>query len=114
MKKVGVCTIYCDGACEGNPGPGGWASVLKDEQYVQEIHGGMAATTNNRMELQAVLEALRALKEPFEVTLFTDSQYVRDGMSEWLEKWKARRWRTRGRKSVKNQELYVIGIRCHH
>ncbi len=103
MKKV---TIFCDGACQGNPGPGGWAAILIDNQQVREIRGGTSATTNNRMELQAAIEALRALKEPCEIVFFTDSQYLRKGISEWLPKWKVRGWKTTFKTSVKNEDLW--------
>lgn len=103
MKLV---TLYTDGACEGNPGPGGWAAILKYNGHVKEISGGVAVSTNNRMELQAALEGLRSLREPCEVRLFTDSQYVRTGISEWLVDWKTRGWRTKDKKPVKNAELW--------
>src|SRR6266576_1917599 len=103
MKKV---TLFSDGACEGNPGPGGWAAVLKYKRYVREIGGGMPVTTNNKMELQAAVEALSALKEPCDVRLFTDSRYVSNGISKWRKGWKARGWRTKARKSIKNKELW--------
>ena len=102
-KKV---TIHTDGACEGNPGPGGWAAVLEHGGRTKEIAGGVAATTNNRMELQAAIAALNALKEPCEVELFTDSEYLRDGVTEWLSVWKARGWRTADKKPVKNEDLW--------
>jgi ribonuclease HI len=103
MKKI---TLYSDGACEGNPGPGGWAAILMYKQHQREICGGAPATTNNRMELQAAVEGLRALREPCEVEFFTDSQYVRTGISEWLKDWKARGWKTKDKKAVKNEELW--------
>jgi ribonuclease HI len=103
MKKV---TLYSDGSCEGNPGPGGWAVVLAGESYHQEISGGAPATTNNRMELQAAVEGLRALGEPCEVEFFTDSQYVRNGITAWLKKWKALGWKTAAKQPVKNQDLW--------
>ena len=103
MKKV---TIHSDGGCEGNPGPGGWAVVLRHGPHVKELSGGAPATTNNRMELQAAIEGLRALKEPCEVEFFTDSEYVRRGISEWLAGWKAKGWRTAGKKPVKNDDLW--------
>jgi len=98
--------IHTDGACEGNPGPGGWAAVLRFGASVREIGGGEPATTNNRMELQAAIEALRLLKRPVVVDLYTDSTYVRSGITEWLPGWKARQWRTAGKKPVKNAELW--------
>jgi ribonuclease HI len=103
MKRV---TLYSDGACEGNPGPGGWAAIVTYKQHEREICGGAPATTNNRMELQAAVEGLRALREPCEVEFFTDSQYVRTGISEWLKDWKARGWKTKDKKAVKNEELW--------
>ena len=103
MKRV---IIHSDGACEGNPGPGGWAAILIYKQHAREICGGTPATTNNRMELQAAVEALRALRQPCEVEFFTDSQYVRTGISEWLRDWKDRGWRTKDKKAVKNDELW--------
>ena len=103
MPKV---EIFTDGACSGNPGPGGWAAVLRYGETEKEIAGGAAATTNNRMELTAAIEALAALKRPCRVRLYTDSQYVRDGITRWLPQWKARRWRTADRKPVKNADLW--------
>jgi ribonuclease HI len=103
MKHV---TLYTDGACEGNPGPGGWAAILSYKQHVREISGGVPASTNNRMELVAAVEALRSLRERCEVELFTDSQYVRTGISEWLLEWKQRGWKTKERKPIKNLELW--------
>jgi ribonuclease HI len=104
----GVVDIYTDGACRGNPGPGGWAAVLSAGGREKEIFGAQLHTTNNRMELQAVIEALQALKRPLEVRLYTDSQYVRRGILEWLPQWKARGWKTADRKPVKNQELWQL------
>ncbi len=103
MKKV---TIYSDGACEGNPGPGGWAAILMYKGHVREICGGAPATTNNRMELQAAVEGLKALKEPCEVEFFTDSQYLLTGITEWLKQWQARGWMTKDKKAVKNEALW--------
>lgn len=103
MKRV---VIHSDGACHGNPGPGGWAAVLEYGQHRRELNGGVPATTNNRMELQAAIEALTALKEPCEVEFHTDSEYVRNGVSEWLSKWKQNGWRTKSRKPVKNEALW--------
>jgi ribonuclease HI len=101
-----VIEIYTDGACRGNPGPGGWAALLRSGAHEREISGAEALTTNNRMELTAVLRALEALKRPVEARLYTDSEYVRRGISEWLRGWKARGWRTADRKPVKNQDLW--------
>ena len=103
---VQTVVIHTDGGCQGNPGPGGWAAVLKCGPHRRELSGGAPATTNNRMELQAVIEALQALKRPLAVRLFTDSQYVRRGILEWLPQWKARGWKTADRKPVKNQDLW--------
>jgi ribonuclease HI len=102
----GAIDIYTDGACRGNPGPGGWAAVLSAGGREKEISGAQLLTTNNRMELQAVIEALSALKRPAQVRLYTDSQYVRRGILEWLPQWKARGWKTADRKPVKNQDLW--------
>jgi len=98
--------IYTDGACRGNPGPGGWAALLRMGDHEREISGAEPLTTNNRMELTAVISALRALKRPVRARLYTDSEYVRRGISEWLPAWKARGWRTADRKPVKNQDLW--------
>ena len=98
--------IYTDGACRGNPGPGGWAALLLAGDNERTLAGAEPHTTNNRMELQAVIEALRALKRRVAVRLYTDSQYVRLGVLEWLPQWKARDWRTTDRKPVKNQDLW--------
>ncbi|MEY4652672.1 MAG: putative ribonuclease [Pseudomonadota bacterium] len=98
--------IYTDGACKGNPGPGGWGVLLKAGGTEKELFGGEPATTNNRMELMAVIQALTALKRPCDVTLFLDSQYVLKGITEWLPGWKAKGWRTAGKQPVKNVELW--------
>jgi len=103
MKRV---ELFTDGACRGNPGPGGWGVLLRYGDRERELYGGEPATTNNRMELRAAIEGLRALREPCEVTLTTDSTYVMKGLTEWLPGWKARGWRTAGRKPVKNAELW--------
>lgn len=99
-------TIYSDGACKGNPGPGGWGAVLVSGDHEKEMFGGEAGTTNNRMELTAVIEALRALKRPCRIAVYTDSQYVQKGIKEWLPGWKARGWKTADRKPVKNADLW--------
>ncbi|WP_288637311.1 ribonuclease HI [uncultured Oxalobacter sp.] len=99
--------IYTDGACRGNPGPGGWGVWMIAGGHEKELFGGDADTTNNRMELMAVIEALRALKRPCKVILHTDSQYVQKGISEWIHKWKARGWRTADKKLVKNVDLWM-------
>jgi ribonuclease HI len=101
-----VIEIYTDGACRGNPGPGGWAALLRIGEHEREISGAEALTTNNRMELTAVIRALEALTRPVEARLYTDSEYVRRGVTEWLPAWKARGWRTAQRKPVKNQDLW--------
>ena len=97
---------FTDGACRGNPGPGGWGVVLKSGGQVKELSGGEPATTNNRMELKAAIEALAALKKPCRVALYTDSVYVRSGITEWLPAWRARGWRTADKKPVKNKDLW--------
>ncbi|MFK7956749.1 MAG: ribonuclease HI [Lysobacterales bacterium] len=99
-------TIYTDGACSGNPGPGGWGALLKFGERELELNGGTDQTTNNRMEMQAVIEALNALKRACEVELFTDSTYVRDGIMRWMDNWKRNGWKTAARKPVKNQDLW--------
>ena len=101
-----VVAAATDGACSGNPGPGGWGAVLRAGGHEQELCGGERDTTNNRMELTAAIEALEALTEPCQVTLTTDSTYVRDGITRWLANWKQNGWRTAAKKPVKNQELW--------
>lgn len=103
MDKV---EIFTDGACSGNPGPGGWGAILRARGVEKELSGAEPDTTNNRMELMAVIAALEALKRPCRVTITTDSQYVMKGMTEWLPAWKARHWRTASKKPVKNVELW--------
>jgi len=98
--------IYTDGACSGNPGPGGWGAILCWNEHEKELSGGNPETTNNQMEMQAVIEGLKALKNPSEVTIYTDSKYVKQGAEEWLEGWKAKGWKTAAKKLVKNQELW--------
>lgn len=98
--------IYTDGACRGNPGPGGWAALLVSGAERKELSGAEAATTNNRMELMAVIGGFRALKRPCAVEIYTDSKYVLQGYTEWLPGWKARGWRTASREPVKNQDLW--------
>jgi ribonuclease HI len=98
--------IYTDGACKGNPGPGGWGVLLKSGATEKELYGGELGTTNNRMELTAVIEGLAALKRPCEVTLYLDSQYVLKGITEWIHGWKAKGWRTSTKEPVKNAELW--------
>jgi ribonuclease HI len=99
-------TIHTDGACSGNPGPGGWGAVLQYGGTVKELKGGEALTTNNRMELTAAIEALNALKRPVTVELHTDSVYVKDGLTKWIHGWKRNGWRTADKKPVKNAELW--------
>jgi len=98
--------IYTDGACSGNPGPGGWGSVLLYNGHRKELSGGEEETTNNRMELMAVIRAMQALKRSCEVTIYTDSVYVMKGMTEWIANWKARNWKTASKKPVKNVDLW--------
>lgn len=98
--------IWTDGACKGNPGWGGWGALLRQGRHEKELYGGEPDTTNNRMELLAVIKALEALKRPCEVVVHTDSQYVQKGMSEWLVNWKRRNWRTADKKPVKNADLW--------
>jgi ribonuclease HI len=119
MKKIVLTT---DGACIGNPGPGGWACVLRFHDWIGELYGHERHTTNNRMELRAVIEGLRALKEPCEITLNTDSQYVKDGTTKWLPAWKENGWVRKGHKAagskpVLNQELWMEldrAVQRHH
>jgi ribonuclease HI len=99
-------TIHTDGACSGNPGPGGWGAVLQYNGHVKELKGGAAETTNNKMELTAAIEALNALKRPCKVELYTDSQYVKNGIGSWMFGWKKNGWRTADKKPVKNLELW--------
>ncbi|WP_457796049.1 ribonuclease HI [Methylocystis sp. S23] len=99
-------SIWTDGACSGNPGPGGWGAILRFGDREKELTGGEAATTNNRMELTAAIMALEALTRPCAVDLYTDSQYVRGGVTSWIKGWKARGWKTADRKPVKNEELW--------
>lgn len=98
--------IYTDGACKGNPGPGGWGVLLQSGEVRKELFGGELNTTNNRMEIMAVIEALSALKRPCHITLYLDSEYVRKGITEWIAGWKARGWRTAAKAPVKNVDLW--------
>jgi len=107
MTEGQVVEIYTDGSCRGNPGPGGWGAVLRFNNTEKEIFGGEAATTNNKMELTAVIRALEALKQPSKVRVYTDSQYVQKGINEWIHGWKRNGWKTTDKKPVKNQELWV-------
>ena len=99
--------IFTDGACRGNPGPGGWGALLVAGRHRKTMHGGEPETTNNRMELRAAIEALNALKRPSKVVLHTDSKYVMNGITEWMTNWKKRGWKTASKKPVKNQDLWV-------
>ena len=103
MKKV---EIFTDGGCRGNPGPGGWGALLRYGCHERELWGGEPDTTNNRMELTAVIEALKALREPVEATITTDSQYVKNGVTQWLPNWKRNGWKTAAKKPVKNRDLW--------
>ena len=103
MKSV---EIFTDGACKGNPGPGGWGVLLRFKDKEKTLFGGEANTTNNRMELQAAIEGLKAVKEPCNIVLTTDSQYVRKGITEWLDNWKKNGWKTAAKKPVKNADLW--------
>lgn len=105
MKRV---EVYTDGACRGNPGPGGWGVVLRYGEHEKELWGSEGQTTNNRMELTAAIEALRALTRRCRVDLYTDSQYVRMGITEWLANWKRKGWKNAARKPVKNQDLWQV------
>jgi ribonuclease HI len=98
--------IYTDGACKGNPGPGGWGALLRADGLEKELFGGELGTTNNRMEMMAVIQALEALKRPCVITLYIDSQYVLKGMTEWLPGWKAKGWKTAAKQPVKNVDLW--------
>jgi ribonuclease HI len=114
MKKV---TLYTDGACSGNPGPGGWGALLLFGDHEKAISGGARDTTNNRMEMMAVIEGLKQLKHPCEVTVVTDSKYVLQGMTEWIKGWKAKGWKTADKKPVKNVDLWqALEAECarHH
>ena len=99
--------IYTDGACSGNPGPGGWGAVLRFNGAEKELSGGESPTTNNRMELMAAIRSLEALTRPCKVDLYTDSKYVKDGIEQWLVNWKARGWKTADKKPVKNVDLWI-------
>jgi len=106
MNAMDEVEIYTDGACRGNPGPGGWAAVLRSNGHERILQGAETQTTNNRMELTAAVRALEALKQPCRVVLYTDSEYVQRGISEWLAAWKLRGWKTANKKVVKNQDLW--------
>ena len=98
--------VYTDGACKGNPGPGGWGALLRWRDHEKELFGGESQTTNNRMELTAVIEALAALRQRSQVAVYTDSEYVKNGITTWIHNWKLRGWRTADKKPVKNVELW--------
>ena len=106
MVELPDVEIFTDGACKGNPGPGGWGAILRSNGKEREISGGEALTTNNRMELMAAIEALNALKRPCHVQLWTDSNYVRDGITKWIHGWRRNGWKTADKKPVKNAELW--------
>jgi len=106
MPDKPVVEIYTDGACSGNPGPGGWGVLLRFNGTEKEMMGGEADTTNNRMELRAAIEALNALRRPCQVKLHTDSAYLKGGMTEWIHGWKKNGWRTASKKAVKNEDLW--------
>jgi len=99
--------IFTDGACSLNPGPGGWGAILRYRNTEKEFSGGASWTTNNRMEMTAVVEALHALKEPCQVTVYTDSRYLKDGITSWIHKWKKNGWKTADKNPVKNQDLWI-------
>ena len=103
---MSVVEIFTDGACRGNPGPGGWGALLRFDGVERELYGGEPNTTNNRMELRAAIEALKALKRPCTVDLTTDSEYVKNGITTWLENWKQKGWKTAARKPVKNADMW--------
>ncbi len=105
-REPAAVEIFTDGACRGNPGPGGWAAILRYRGTEKELSGGEPQTTNNRMEMTAAIVALETLKRPCRVQLYTDSQYLRDGIRQWLKAWKARNWRTADKKPVKNVDLW--------
>ena len=106
MSNSAIVEIFTDGACRGNPGPGGWGAILQFKYEEKELSGGAQETTNNRMELQAAIEGLRALKRPMRVAIHTDSTYVKDGITKWIVNWKRNGWKTAARKPVKNVDLW--------
>lgn len=103
-----MIVIYTDGACSGNPGPGGWGALIRDDAEERELFGGASNTTNNRMEMQAVIEALRETAKGAEICLYTDSQYVKNGVTQWMAGWKRNGWKTSAGKPVKNQDLWIV------
>ena len=115
-EAAGTVEVFTDGACKGNPGPGGWGAWLRYGEREKELFGGETQTTNNRMELTAVIRALEALKRPSRVRIHTDSRYVKNGITEWIHDWKKRGWRTADRKPVKNEDLWrqLDGLASRH
>tara|TARA_B100001250_G_scaffold171099_1_gene147362 strand:- start:1782 stop:2225 length:444 start_codon:yes stop_codon:yes gene_type:complete len=107
MNKTEKVQIFTDGACKGNPGPGGWGAILRFQDNEKEINGYKPLTTNNIMELMAVIESLKAISKPFEIVITTDSQYVKNGITSWIHNWKKNGWKTAAKKPVKNKELWV-------
>mgnify|MGYP001763921936 CR=1 FL=1 len=108
MSMIKKVEIFTDGACSGNPGPGGWGAVMRYNEHIKTLSGAEPSTTNNRMELMAAIMGLRSLREPCEVILTTDSKYVQQGITEWIAKWKQNGWRTSDKKAVKNQDLWEM------
>jgi ribonuclease HI len=106
VSELPIVTIHTDGACSGNPGPGGWAAILRSGPHESELSGGEIQTTNNRMEMTAVIEGLRAVKQPSHISIYTDSKYVMDGAQSWIIGWKKRGWKTADKKPVKNEDLW--------
>ena len=106
MPKTAIVEIFTDGSCSGNPGPGGWAAILRYADQERELSGGVQETTNNRMELQVAIEGLCALKRPMRVEIHTDSTYVKDGITKWIANWKRNGWKTAAKKPVKNVDLW--------
>ena len=106
MLEATIVEIFTDGACSGNPGPGGWGAILRFKDREKELSGGAQETTNNRMELQAAIEGLRALKRPMRVAIHTDSTYVKDGITKWIVNWKRNGWKTAAKKRVRNVDLW--------
>ena len=107
MNKTEKVQIFTDGACKGNPGPGGWGAILRFQDNEKEINGYKPLTTNNIMELMAVIESLKAISKPFEIVITTDSQYVKNGITSWIHNWKKNGWKTAAKKPVKNKELWI-------
>lgn len=115
MSGLKSVQIYTDGGCSGNPGPGGWGAILIYGDHEKELSGAEPETTNNRMELTAAIESLKALKQPCAIDLYTDSTYVRDGINKWLMGWKANGWKTAAKKPVKNQDLWqTLDLETNH